>query len=63
MPKGKSLWEVAAGAMAQAFQGIEHMVKSQSSGPLPPNQVRWVSMTLVDTGSSVETNVLPMQTP
>ena len=64
MSRGKSLKEFGSEAVAQAFPEIEkHKIKSQSSGPLPPKQVRWVSMTLVAPGPSVEPDIPPMQTP
>ena len=39
--EGKSILEVVASAMTQAFLGIqESEIKSQSSGPFPPKWVR-----------------------
>ena len=48
MSDGKSFWEVSVQAMAQALSGTEKSeMKSQSSSPLPPKQIRWISTILV----------------
>ena len=63
MPKGKSLWEIVAGALVQAFLGIKQCkIKSQSSSPLPPKWVRLVFIILVDLGPSLEPDVSPVWT-
>ena len=64
MSEGKSLLEVAAGAMAQSFPEIEEQeIKCYSSGPFQTIEVRQVSMTLVTSEPCVKPDVPPMLAP